>query len=251
MATTLESIEAKIQKLRAKADAIAAKQSAAVIAHIRELMDKHGLTVADLDVTPKRKTAVKTASTGRAPSASTKGAGVVKYRDPETGATWSGMGRRPAWIKDAGDPERFLVGAASSSVMRAEGAVKSKHRESKLKGTHVAPKYRDPRTGATWTGRGLAPAWIKNVKNRSKFAIGESAATVTSRAVVASGSTAAKGRAAGTTSKRGTAPKTAPKRPAAKRRVASRSVGRGRRAAQVPQMDTATAGDTSATAVAE
>ncbi|OIT14457.1 DNA-binding protein [Ralstonia solanacearum] len=34
----------------------------------------------------------------------------------------------------------------------------------------VAPKYRDPKTGATWTGRGRAPAWIG--KNRDKFLIG-------------------------------------------------------------------------------
>ncbi|MGC5802978.1 H-NS histone family protein [Ralstonia pseudosolanacearum] len=34
----------------------------------------------------------------------------------------------------------------------------------------VAPKYRDPKTGATWTGRGRAPAWLG--KNRDKFLIG-------------------------------------------------------------------------------
>ena len=34
----------------------------------------------------------------------------------------------------------------------------------------VAPKYRDPKTGATWSGRGRAPAWIG--KNRDRFLIG-------------------------------------------------------------------------------
>lgn len=34
----------------------------------------------------------------------------------------------------------------------------------------VAPKYQDPKTGATWSGRGRAPAWIG--KNRDKFLIG-------------------------------------------------------------------------------
>jgi DNA-binding protein H-NS len=28
-------------------------------------------------------------------------------------------------------------------------------------GTKVAPKYRDPETGNTWTGRGLMPKWLK------------------------------------------------------------------------------------------
>lgn len=34
----------------------------------------------------------------------------------------------------------------------------------------VAPKYRDPATGMTWTGRGKAPKWIDG-KDRSAFAI--------------------------------------------------------------------------------
>jgi len=38
-------------------------------------------------------------------------------------------------------------------------------------GTKVAPKYRDPSTGKTWTGRGKAPRWIQNVADRSQFAI--------------------------------------------------------------------------------
>mgnify|MGYP003337475311 CR=1 FL=1 len=34
----------------------------------------------------------------------------------------------------------------------------------------VAPKFRDPKTGATWTGRGRAPAWIAG-KNYDRFLI--------------------------------------------------------------------------------
>lgn len=34
----------------------------------------------------------------------------------------------------------------------------------------VAPKYQDPKTGATWSGRGRAPTWIG--KNRDRFLIG-------------------------------------------------------------------------------
>jgi DNA-binding protein H-NS len=37
-------------------------------------------------------------------------------------------------------------------------------------GTKVAPKYRDPATGQTWTGRGKAPKWIQN-QDRAQFAI--------------------------------------------------------------------------------
>lgn len=34
----------------------------------------------------------------------------------------------------------------------------------------VAPKFRNPETGDTWTGRGKPPAWIKD-KDRAQFAI--------------------------------------------------------------------------------
>lgn len=34
----------------------------------------------------------------------------------------------------------------------------------------VAPKYRDPSTGQSWTGRGKAPKWIDG-QDRSKFLI--------------------------------------------------------------------------------
>ena len=34
----------------------------------------------------------------------------------------------------------------------------------------VAAKYRDPLSGKTWTGRGVAPTWIAG-KDRSAFAI--------------------------------------------------------------------------------
>jgi DNA-binding protein H-NS len=37
-------------------------------------------------------------------------------------------------------------------------------------GSKVAPKYRNPATGQTWTGRGKSPKWIQN-ENREQFAI--------------------------------------------------------------------------------
>ncbi|WP_313071200.1 H-NS histone family protein [Melaminivora sp.] len=37
-------------------------------------------------------------------------------------------------------------------------------------GSKVAPKYRNPSTGQTWTGRGKPPKWIQN-QDREQFAI--------------------------------------------------------------------------------
>ena len=35
----------------------------------------------------------------------------------------------------------------------------------------VAPKYRDPATGTTWTGRGMKPKWMRQEDAHQKFAI--------------------------------------------------------------------------------
>ncbi len=40
----------------------------------------------------------------------------------------------------------------------------------KSSGGKVAPKYRNPATGETWTGRGKAPKWIEG-RDRSNFVI--------------------------------------------------------------------------------
>ena len=37
--------------------------------------------------------------------------------------------------------------------------------------TPGAPRYRHPKTGATWTGKGRAPGWISSAKNRDRFLI--------------------------------------------------------------------------------
>jgi DNA-binding protein H-NS len=46
----------------------------------------------------------------------------------------------------------------------------AKRAGNKAKGTTVAAKYRDPKTGATWTGRGKPPRWIAD-QDREKFII--------------------------------------------------------------------------------
>lgn len=53
------------------------------------------------------------------------------------------------------------------------GKVKTKGGKAKSTRSPAAPKYRDPITGSTWTGRGVAPAWIKDVakEDRGQFLI--------------------------------------------------------------------------------
>ena len=182
MATTLETIQAKMDKLKAQADALIAKQSSGVVETIRELMAKHGLTTADIvahggSKQRATKAVVKTMSKGSVAA--------VKYRDPKTGATWSGHGRAPGWIASAKNRDKFLVGE-SAATAKAAPASKAKAAGNYVRGPQPA-MYHDPKSGATWSGRGRAPAWIAEAKDRSKFLIaGGAAATVATNAGVVS-----------------------------------------------------------------
>jgi len=61
---------------------------AEALSEIRARMLEYQISVADL------------ASTGRSVQRE-KSKSVPKYRNPETGKTWSGRGKRPQWIHDA------------------------------------------------------------------------------------------------------------------------------------------------------
>ncbi|WP_186079293.1 H-NS family nucleoid-associated regulatory protein [Burkholderia gladioli] len=44
-------------------------------------------------------------------------------------------------------------------------------RAAKVAPVAVEPKYQNPKTGETWSGRGRAPLWIRDAKNRDRFLI--------------------------------------------------------------------------------
>ncbi|WP_175946401.1 H-NS family nucleoid-associated regulatory protein [Caballeronia sp. BCC1704] len=155
---TLSNIEERISKLQARADAIQKKQAIAVVAKIRSLMKEHGLTIDDLT---KRGRAGAAKESAAAPLAA-----IGKYRDPKTGATWSGRGRAPAWIAKVKNRARFLISAAVESNDSHSG----KRIGNYPRGPQPA-KYRDPKSGAEWSGRGKAPGWLASVKDRTKFLI--------------------------------------------------------------------------------
>lgn len=55
-----------------------------------------------------------------------------------------------------------------TGTRRAPNGVK---RVAIAKATVGQPKYQDPKSGKTWTGRGKPPLWIVGVKNRDRFLI--------------------------------------------------------------------------------
>lgn len=78
---------------------------------------------------------------------------------------------------------RDAVGSFSLTVEEVFGVVSKKQaKSSKPAGAKRVPKgagqakYADPKTGATWSGFGRAPAWIASAKDRTKFLVDQQAA---------------------------------------------------------------------------
>jgi DNA-binding protein H-NS len=116
---TLANIQAKLQ---AQADAMVRKESLSVIAKISDLMETHGISLADLEShlgSVKRRG--RTANGG---GASRKRANAARYLDPKTGATWTGHGRAPAWIANAKDRSKYLIGGSMQRGTSAATDVK-------------------------------------------------------------------------------------------------------------------------------
>jgi DNA-binding protein H-NS len=95
---TLDELLAEQQKLEALIEERRAAESAEVLAHIHEAIEKYGFTAEQLFPTKKKRN-VKPST------------GEPKYRDPKTGATWVGRGKPPVWIqgKTAEEKEKFLI----------------------------------------------------------------------------------------------------------------------------------------------
>lgn len=74
---------------------------------------------------------------------------------------------RKAEISDAVQKVRELV---SEYGLSADDIFSTGRRAKTRAGGKVAPKYRDPATGQTWTGRGKAPKWIDG-QDRSQYLI--------------------------------------------------------------------------------
>ena len=90
MPTVAELLAQKAAIEKQIADAQREEKSSA-IAQVRALMSQHGLSLSDLSG--------RTTTSTRGPKAGGKVA--PKFRNPETGDTWSGRGLQPKWLKSA------------------------------------------------------------------------------------------------------------------------------------------------------
>lgn len=110
MPKSLKQVLSQIEKLQKEAEALRTKEISGVVARIREAIQHYSLTQEELfgagakktarrgrpagAAKPGRKAAGKRAIAGR------QSMGAPKYHDG-AGRTWTGVGKRPNWFKDA------------------------------------------------------------------------------------------------------------------------------------------------------
>ena len=99
MARTLVQIRKQMDRLTREAGQVRAREVASVVAKIKTAIKYYGLSTTDLFDKPTSARAGK-ALIGKQKSASKKKV-VAKYRDKNTGKTWTGHGKRPAWFVNA------------------------------------------------------------------------------------------------------------------------------------------------------
>lgn len=113
--SSYKSLLAEREALDRKIEQARKREIAAVIKQINALIAEFELTPEELEfpaveegtaaVAPRR--ATKKAAKKTRKTAAKKSSAPAKYRNPETGQTWSGRGRAPKWLQ--GDREKYLI----------------------------------------------------------------------------------------------------------------------------------------------
>ena len=90
MSESLNDLLAKKAELDSKIEHLRKSARSDAIAQVKQIMADNGLTVEDI-----------TSGKVRAASAAKGGKIAPKYRNSETGETWTGRGLKPKWIENA------------------------------------------------------------------------------------------------------------------------------------------------------
>jgi len=95
-----EEIQAKIADLQAQAEQVKREEKAQAISAARAMIDSYGITARDLGLDKPVKGKAGPKPGGKIPP---------KYRDPISGALWSGRGKTPKWFNGSFDPSVYAI----------------------------------------------------------------------------------------------------------------------------------------------
>lgn len=117
-----QNILGEIQRLQRLAEKRRRKEVGAVIAEIRRKMADYGITLEELGKAAGKRAAAASKK-AKKPKAKKKRSVAPKYRDPQTGATWSGRGLAPKWLaakeKAGAKREEFLIVKPAAKTKKA------------------------------------------------------------------------------------------------------------------------------------
>lgn len=150
---TYADLKAQIATLEAQAAEVRRKEISQVVADLKDKIAAYGLTAADLGF---RGAALSAKVRAKATKVS-----VPRYRDPKTGATWTGHGRAPGWIANAKNRDSFLIAAAVKTSATAPAVPKAR---------------KTPKTAKAVGGRKAAGGATKAMKKASVRSVTKAAA---------------------------------------------------------------------------
>jgi DNA-binding protein H-NS len=156
--TTYRQLKAEIAKLEKQAESTRQLEKASVVAAMKKTIEEFDITAKDLGLTGRTKATTKKGEKVQRPP---------KYRDPKSGATWSGFGHAPKWLAAAvkrGRKDEFLIGASPSAVAKAPSAAANKPVTKKTTAKKTAPKKPAERKPAKPAAKKAKPAVAKKVE---------------------------------------------------------------------------------------
>lgn len=157
MTQSYKQIQQQIETLQRQAEKLRKQEVDGVITRIKEAITHYSLTAEQLGLGAMANGVKTKAKPGKAALARS-----AKYSD-DKGNSWSGMGKRPYWLRDAlaagRTLEEFATGAESPKT-KGTKPKNSKKRRSKV-------TYRD-QAGNTWSGMGPRPRWLKEALDAGK-----------------------------------------------------------------------------------
>ncbi len=103
--SNLDKLLQQYELLQKEIDTARKQERRVKIKDVRALLDKYSLTAED--IFPQSKMTVTTTRV--------KSTRPAKYRDPESGKTWSGAGRAPLWIRDRNYSDFLITDSNTSS----------------------------------------------------------------------------------------------------------------------------------------
>lgn len=149
----------QISALTQKAEMVRKQETASVVSNIRKQMEEFGLTMSDIQIT-------NTGSIGKR-----VGRPASRGSAAKSAKTTLSTIENKSVAKKAEKKDNKTINNTSSDKIDAGKMAEAAARKNKFSTRRKPePKFMNPETGQTWSGRGKTPKWLEG-RRKSRFAI--------------------------------------------------------------------------------